>query len=39
MSNGEVLISAKNLIKRFPIKGGVFGKEVAAVKAVSDTKR
>jgi oligopeptide transport system ATP-binding protein len=30
------LISVKNLVKRFPIKGGILSREVAAVKAVSD---
>src|SRR5271157_4891083 len=33
---GEVLLSVKNLVKRFPIKGGLFSREVASVKAVSD---
>ena len=32
----EPLISVKNLVKRFPIKGGVLSREVAAVHAVSD---
>jgi len=32
----EVLISVRNLVKRFPIKGGILGREVASVKAVSD---
>jgi oligopeptide transport system ATP-binding protein len=35
MSN-EILLSVRNLVKRFPIKGGVLGREVASVKAVSD---
>src|SRR6478752_7184340 len=35
-SGSDVLISVKNLVKRFPIKGGIFSKEVASVKAVSD---
>jgi oligopeptide/dipeptide ABC transporter ATP-binding protein len=35
-STGEVLLSVKNLVKRFPIKGGVLSREVASVKAVSD---
>jgi len=30
----EILLEAKNLVKHFPIKGGVFYKEIAAVKAV-----
>ena len=34
--NGEVLLSVENLVKRFPIKGGIMNKEVAAVRAVSD---
>jgi oligopeptide transport system ATP-binding protein len=33
---GDVLISVRNLVKRFPIKGGVLSREVASVKAVSD---
>lgn len=32
----DVLVSVQNLVKRFPIKGGVFQREVASVKAVSD---
>ena len=32
----EVLISVRNLVKRFPIKGGVLSREVASVRAVSD---
>lgn len=34
--NGEVLLSIKNLVKRFPIKGGIMNREVASVRAVSD---
>ena len=34
--SGEILLSVKNLVKRFPIKGGLFSREVASVKAVSD---
>jgi oligopeptide transport system ATP-binding protein len=30
----EILLEAKNLVKHFPLKGGVFYKEIAAVKAV-----
>ena len=30
------LISVQNLVKRFPIKGGILSREVASVKAVSD---
>jgi oligopeptide transport system ATP-binding protein len=36
MSTGETLLSVKNLIKRFPITGGILSREVASVKAVSD---
>ncbi len=32
----EVLLSVQNLVKRFPVKGGILGREVASVKAVSD---
>ena len=32
----DYLIEVKNLTKRFPIKGGFFGREVGAVKAVND---
>ena len=28
------LVVVNNLVKRFPIKGGVFGREVASVKAI-----
>jgi oligopeptide transport system ATP-binding protein len=35
MSNGETLLSVRNLVKHFPIKGGFFSREVASVKAVS----
>lgn len=35
-NNDDILISVKNLVKRFPIEGGVFSREVASVKAVSD---
>ncbi|MBS1963058.1 MAG: dipeptide ABC transporter ATP-binding protein [Bdellovibrionales bacterium] len=34
--NGDVLLSVENLVKRFPIKGGILNREVAAVRAVSD---
>lgn len=34
--NREVLLSVRNLVKRFPIKGGFLGREVGSVKAVSD---
>lgn len=33
---GEIILSVQNLVKRFPIKGGIFSREVANVKAVSD---
>ncbi len=36
INNGEVLLSVRNLIKRFPIKGGILNREVATVRAVSD---
>ena len=32
----QPLIEVRNLVKRFPIHGGLFGREVASVKAVSD---
>ena len=32
--NGKILLEAKNLVKYFPIKGGIFFKQIAAVKAV-----
>jgi oligopeptide/dipeptide ABC transporter ATP-binding protein len=32
----KILLEAKNIVKHFPIKGGVFLKEIAAVKAVDD---
>jgi oligopeptide/dipeptide ABC transporter ATP-binding protein len=32
--NGNVLLEAKNVVKYFPIKGGVLLKEIASVKAV-----
>jgi oligopeptide transport system ATP-binding protein len=36
MENREVLLSVRNLVKRFPVKGGILGREVASVKAVQD---
>ena len=30
------LVEVKNLVKHFPIRGGVFLKEIASVKAVDD---
>jgi oligopeptide/dipeptide ABC transporter ATP-binding protein len=33
---GKALLEAHNIVKHFPIKGGVFMKEIAAVKAVDD---
>jgi oligopeptide transport system ATP-binding protein len=35
-TKGKVLLEAKNIVKYFPIKGGVFMREIAAVKAVDD---
>ena len=32
----EVLLSVRNLTKRFPVKGGILGREVASVKAVQN---
>ncbi|MCM2277115.1 MAG: dipeptide ABC transporter ATP-binding protein [Oligoflexia bacterium] len=32
----ETLLSVRNLVKRFPIKGGILSREIASVKAVSD---
>lgn len=32
----DLLLSVRNLVKRFPIKGGILSREVASVKAVSD---
>ena len=34
--DSEVLLSVRNLVKRFPIRGGLLSREVASVKAVSD---
>ena len=34
--SSDYLIEVKNLTKRFPIKGGLFGKEVGAVRAVNN---
>ncbi len=34
-NTGDVLVSVRNLVKRFPVKGGLLGREVASVKAVS----
>ena len=36
MENREVLLSVRNLVKRFPVKGGLFGREIASVKAVQN---
>jgi oligopeptide/dipeptide ABC transporter ATP-binding protein len=35
-NDSEILLSVRNLVKTFPIKGGLFGREIASVKAVSD---
>ncbi len=35
-SSSEILLSVRNLVKRFPVKGGILGREVASVKAVQD---
>ncbi|MEK6706416.1 MAG: dipeptide ABC transporter ATP-binding protein [Bdellovibrionota bacterium] len=34
--NADILLSVRNMVKRFPIMGGILSKEVASVKAVSD---
>ena len=34
--NGEILLSIENLVKSFPIMGGIMNREVASVRAVSD---
>ncbi|MBU6154000.1 MAG: dipeptide ABC transporter ATP-binding protein [Bdellovibrionales bacterium] len=36
MENREVLLSVRNLVKTFPVKGGILGREVGSVKAVQD---
>lgn len=37
MENEEkILVSIKNLTKRFPIRGGIFSREIASVQAVSE---
>ncbi len=36
VENKEVLLSVRNLVKRFPVKGGILGREVGAVKAVQN---
>ena len=36
LATGETLLSVRNLVKTFPIKGGILSREVASVKAVSD---
>ncbi|MBI3555154.1 MAG: dipeptide ABC transporter ATP-binding protein [Deltaproteobacteria bacterium] len=35
-AQGEPLVEIRNLVKSFPIKGGILSREVASVKAVSD---
>ena len=32
----EVLLSVRNLVKSFPVKGGILGREIASVKAVQN---
>ena len=34
IGRGSVLLHAKNVVKHFPIKGGVLLKQIAAVKAI-----
>jgi len=36
VENSNVLLSVQNLVKRFPIKGGLLSREIASVKAVSN---
>lgn len=36
VDSSEALVSVRNLVKRFPIRGGLLSREVASVKAVSD---
>ncbi len=33
---GDVLLSVRNLVKRFPVKGGILNREIGAVQAVSN---
>ncbi|OFZ18326.1 MAG: peptide ABC transporter substrate-binding protein [Bdellovibrionales bacterium GWB1_55_8] len=35
METQEILLSVRDLVKRFPIRGGVFSREIGSVKAVS----
>ena len=35
-ASSDILLSVRNLVKRFPVKGGILGREVASVKAVQD---
>lgn len=35
-ASGEILLSVRNLVKSFPIKGGILSREIGSVKAVSD---
>ncbi|MBI2711581.1 MAG: dipeptide ABC transporter ATP-binding protein [Bdellovibrio sp.] len=36
ISSYPPLVSVQNLVKRFPVKGGILSREIASVKAVSD---
>ena len=36
LSGEKTILSVKNLVKRFPIKNGVFGRSNASVHAVED---
>lgn len=34
--SGETLLSVRNLVKRFPVHGGILNREIASVRAVTD---